>query len=75
MDSISGDSSSWQQKPIQFAGDLRRSADVLADVAGRSGSGATPDIAARALAEETGALEARLSEIRASEAALDSVVS
>ncbi len=60
-------------KADSVRGDLRRSADVLADVAGRSGSGATPDIAARALAEETGALEARLSEIRASEAALDSV--
>jgi uncharacterized protein involved in exopolysaccharide biosynthesis len=61
-------------KADSVRGDLRRSADVLADVAKRSGSGATPDIAARALAEETGALEARLSEIRASEAALDSVV-
>jgi uncharacterized protein involved in exopolysaccharide biosynthesis len=54
--------------------DLRHSADVLADVATRAGSGATPDIAGRALAEETGALEATLSEIRASEAALDSLV-
>ena len=61
-------------KADSVRGDLRRSADQLASVAGRSGSGATPDIAARALAEETGALEARLSEIRASEAALDSVV-
>ena len=61
-------------KADSVRGDLRRSADVLASVAGRSGSGATPDIAARALAEETGALEAKLSEIRASEAALDSVV-
>jgi uncharacterized protein involved in exopolysaccharide biosynthesis len=62
-------------KADSVRGDLRRSADVLADVAGRNGSGATPDIEARALAEETGALEAKLSEIRASEAALDSVVS
>jgi uncharacterized protein involved in exopolysaccharide biosynthesis len=62
-------------KADSVRGDLRRSADVLADVAGRSGSGATPEIAARALAEETGALEAKLSELRASEAALDSVVS
>jgi uncharacterized protein involved in exopolysaccharide biosynthesis len=61
-------------KADSVRGDLRQSADVLASVAGRSGSGATPDIAARALAEETGALEAKLSEIRASEAALDSVV-
>jgi uncharacterized protein involved in exopolysaccharide biosynthesis len=41
----------------------------------RSGAGATPEIAGRALAEEIGLLEARLSEIRASEAALDSLVS
>lgn len=62
-------------KADSVRGDLRRSADVLADVATRNGSGAAPDIAGRALAEETGALEAKLSEIRASEAALDSVVS
>ena len=62
-------------KADSVRGDLRRSADVLADVAARSGSGAAPDIAARALAEETGSLEAKLSELRASEAALDSVVS
>jgi uncharacterized protein involved in exopolysaccharide biosynthesis len=62
-------------KADSVRGDLRRSADVLADVASRNGSGATPDIEARALAEETGTLEAKLSEIRASEAALDSVVS
>ena len=61
-------------KADSVRGDLRRSADVLADVSKRSGSGAAPEIAARALAEETGALEAKLSEIRASEAALDSVV-
>ena len=61
-------------KADSVRGDLRRSTDMLASVATRSGSGATPDIAGRALAEEMGALEARLSEIRASEAALDSVV-
>jgi uncharacterized protein involved in exopolysaccharide biosynthesis len=60
-------------KSDSVRGDLRRSADILADVAARNGSGAAPDIAARALAEETGALEAKLSEIRASEAGLDSV--
>jgi uncharacterized protein involved in exopolysaccharide biosynthesis len=61
-------------KSDSVRGDLRRSADVLADAARRSGAGAAPDIAGRALAEETGTLEAKLSEIRASEAALDSVV-
>lgn len=61
-------------KSDSVRGDLRRSADQLAAVATRNGSGAAPDIAGRALAEETGTLEAKLSEIRASEAALDSVV-
>jgi uncharacterized protein involved in exopolysaccharide biosynthesis len=61
-------------KADSVRGDLRHSADVLADVSKRAGAGATPDIAGRALAEETGALEAKLSEIRASEAALDSFV-
>jgi uncharacterized protein involved in exopolysaccharide biosynthesis len=61
-------------KADSVRGDLRHSADQLADVATRSGAGAAPDIAGRALAEEQGALEARLSEIKSSEAAIDSVV-
>jgi uncharacterized protein involved in exopolysaccharide biosynthesis len=61
-------------KADSVRGDLRHSADVLADVSARSGAGASAEISGRALAEETGALEARLSEIRASEAALDSIV-
>jgi uncharacterized protein involved in exopolysaccharide biosynthesis len=54
--------------------DLRVSADVLARVAERSGSGADAEIAARALAEESGALQVRLSELRAAEMALDSLI-
>ncbi len=54
--------------------DLRRSADVAAGVAQQAGAGSSPDIAARALAEEAGVLEARLSELRAGEGALDSLV-
>ena len=61
-------------KADSVRGDLRHSADVLADVAKRAGAGATPEIQGRALAEETGALEAKLSELKASEAALDSFV-
>jgi uncharacterized protein involved in exopolysaccharide biosynthesis len=61
-------------KADSVRGDLRHSADVLADVSTRAGAGAAPDIAGRALAEQTGALEAKLSEIKASEAALDSFV-
>lgn len=61
-------------KADSVRGDLRRSADILADVSKRSGAGATPEIEGRALAEQTGALEARLSELKASEAALDSFV-
>jgi uncharacterized protein involved in exopolysaccharide biosynthesis len=61
-------------KADSVRGDLRHSADVLADVSRRAGAGAAPDIAGRALAEQTGALEAKLSELKASEAALDSFV-
>jgi len=61
-------------KADSVRGDLRHSADVLADVSKRSGAGASPEIEGRALAEQTGALEAKLSEIKASEAALDSFV-
>ena len=61
-------------KADSVRGDLRHSADVLADVAKRAGAGATPEIEGRALAEQTGLLEAKLSEIKASEAALDSFV-
>jgi len=61
-------------KADSVRGDLRHSADILADASTRAGAGATPEIAGRALAEEEGALEAKLSEIRASEAALDSLV-
>jgi len=61
-------------KADSVRGDLRHSADILADVTKRSGAGAPPEIEGRALAEQTGALEAKLSEIKASEAALDSFV-
>ena len=54
--------------------DLIRSADALAGVARRNGAGATPDIAAKALADQIGTLEAKLSEIRAGEVSLDSLV-
>lgn len=54
--------------------DLRSSADVLAFVAQQNATGANPEIAARALAEEAGNLEARLYELRAGEQALDSLV-
>lgn len=54
--------------------DLRHSADVLAAVAQVSGSGASPEIAAKALADEIGILEAKLSEIRAGEGSLDSLI-
>jgi tyrosine-protein kinase Etk/Wzc len=54
--------------------DLTRSADALAGVAQRNGAGATPDIAAKALADQIGTLEAKLSEIRAGEISLDSLV-
>jgi tyrosine-protein kinase Etk/Wzc len=61
-------------KADSVRGDLRKSTDQLADVAEASGAGASADIAGRALADEIGALEARLSEIRAGEVALDSLV-
>ena len=61
-------------KADSVRGDLRHSADVLADVSRRAGAGAAPEIAGRALAEQTGALEAKLSELKASESALDSFV-
>jgi uncharacterized protein involved in exopolysaccharide biosynthesis len=54
--------------------ELRVSADVLARVAERSGSGADAEIAARALADEASALQVRLSELRAAEMALDSLI-
>lgn len=54
--------------------DLRRSADRLARVAAANGLDMGPDIGTRALAEEMGGLAARLSEIRADEGALDSLV-
>ncbi|MEO7083896.1 MAG: Wzz/FepE/Etk N-terminal domain-containing protein [Gemmatimonadaceae bacterium] len=54
--------------------DLRRSADVVAAAAQANGSGASPDIAAKALADETGMLEAKMSELRAGEGALDSLI-
>jgi tyrosine-protein kinase Etk/Wzc len=54
--------------------DLRSSADVLASVAQENQTGTAPDIAARALADETGSLEARMSELRGSAAALDSLI-
>lgn len=54
--------------------DLRSSADVLAFVAQQNATGANPEIAAQALAEEAGNLEARLYELRAGEQALDSLV-
>lgn len=54
--------------------DLRSSADVLAMVARQNAIGGDPEIAARALAEEAGNLEARLYEIRAAEQALDSLI-
>lgn len=61
-------------KADSVRGDLRHSTDMLAGAATRNGVGAAPDIAGRALAEETGALEAKLSEIKASEASLDSLL-
>jgi uncharacterized protein involved in exopolysaccharide biosynthesis len=54
--------------------DLRNSADVLAATARRSGIGASPDIGARALADEASALESRLAELRATERSLDSLI-
>jgi len=54
--------------------DLRRSADALAGVAERTGTGAAPDIIAKALADQIGTLEAKLSEVRAGEVSLDSLV-
>lgn len=54
--------------------ELRTSADVLARVARNSGAGASPEIAARAYADEAGILEARLAELRASEQGLDSLL-
>lgn len=54
--------------------DLRRSADVLAATAQRSGVGAAPDIGAKALADEAGNLESRLAELRATETALDTLI-
>lgn len=54
--------------------DLRTSADVLAMVARGNAAGANPEIAAQALAQEAGQLEARLSEMRATEQALDSLI-
>lgn len=54
--------------------DLRSSADVLAMVAQQNAAGANPEIAAQALAEESGQLEARLYEIRAAEQSLDSLI-
>jgi tyrosine-protein kinase Etk/Wzc len=61
-------------KADSIRGDLRNSADVLARVAQSNQTGTAPDIAARALAEEEGALQARLSELRGSAAALDSLI-
>lgn len=54
--------------------DLRSSADVLASVAQLNATGADPEIAARALAEKAGELEARLYEVRSTEQALDSLL-
>lgn len=54
--------------------DLRSSADVLASVAQQGAAGANPEIAAQALAEETGRVEARLGELRAAERSLDSLI-
>lgn len=62
-------------KADSVRGDLIRSADALAGVAQRNGAGTTPDIAAKALADQFGTLEAKLSEIRAGEVSLDSLVS
>jgi uncharacterized protein involved in exopolysaccharide biosynthesis len=54
--------------------DLRRSADVAAAAAEANGSGASADIAGKALADELGALEAKMSELRAGQGALDSLI-
>lgn len=54
--------------------ELRSSADVLAMVAQQNATGGDPEIAAQALAEESGLLEARLYELRATEQALDSLI-
>lgn len=61
-------------KADSVRGDLRSSADVLAGVAQRNQTGTAPEIAARSLAEEAGALEARLSELKSSASALDSLL-
>jgi uncharacterized protein involved in exopolysaccharide biosynthesis len=54
--------------------DLRHSADVVANAAESNGSGASADIAAKALADEFGTLEAKMSELRAGQGALDSLI-
>jgi uncharacterized protein involved in exopolysaccharide biosynthesis len=61
-------------KADSIRGDLRSSADVLAATSQRSGVSAAPEIGARALADESTALESRLAEIRATERALDSLL-
>jgi uncharacterized protein involved in exopolysaccharide biosynthesis len=54
--------------------DLRGSADVLARVAEANQTGTAPEISARALADASGSLQARLSELRGSMRALDSLI-
>jgi uncharacterized protein involved in exopolysaccharide biosynthesis len=54
--------------------DLRHSADVVASAAEANGTGASSDIAAKALADELGTLEAKISELHAGEGALDSLI-
>lgn len=54
--------------------DLRHSADVLANVAERSGVRASPEIGGKALAEAAGGLESRIAELRATEIALGSLI-
>jgi uncharacterized protein involved in exopolysaccharide biosynthesis len=54
--------------------DLRQAADVVANVARTNGPGALPEVSGKALADEIGALEAKLSEFHAGEVALDSLI-
>jgi len=54
--------------------DLDRATDRLAAVAERHGAGASADIAAKALADQIGTVEAQISQFRAAQRALDSLI-
>ncbi len=54
--------------------DLDRAADKLATVAEHNGAGASADIAAKAIADQIGTVEAQISQFRAAERALDSLI-